>query len=107
MLAVWRPAAGGQQQMVAIAQALGSKRRVLLINEMPLGLASVVIEQLILVLRKLRSDGLGILLIEQFTRLALWVADNCYVISQGRLQFSGEPKVLLTDKGVLERAHLG
>jgi branched-chain amino acid transport system ATP-binding protein len=98
---------GGQQQMVAIAQAIVSKPQFLLIDEMSLGLAPVVIERLIDVVRDLRREGMGILLIEQFTHLALDLADECHVIAQGKLQFSGTPAALLQDPSLLERSYLG
>jgi branched-chain amino acid transport system ATP-binding protein len=98
---------GGQQQMVALAQALVSRPKILLIDEMSLGLAPVIIERLVEVVRRLRASGMGILLIEQFTHLALSVADRCHVIAQGRLQFSGTPDQLRADPTLLERAYLG
>lgn len=98
---------GGQQQMVAIAQALVSRPKFLLIDEMSLGLAPVIIERLVEVVRNLSAAGIGILLIEQFTQLALSVADHCHVIAQGKLQFSGAPAELRKDMELLERAYLG
>lgn len=98
---------GGQQQMVAIAQALVSRPRFLLIDEMSLGLAPVIIDRLIGVIQDLRADGMGILLIEQFTQLALDVADRCYVLAQGELKFAGNPAELKADHTILERAYLG
>lgn len=98
---------GGQQQMVAIAQALVSRPQYLLLDEMSLGLAPVIIERLVGVVRNLRAKGMGILLIEQFTQLALDVADQAHVIAQGRLKFSGTPEKLKEDRSILEQAYLG
>jgi len=98
---------GGQQQMVAIAQALVAKPKFLLIDEMSLGLAPVIIERLLGVIKTLRDKGIGILLIEQFTQLALGVADKCYVLSRAEIQFSGSPDQLRSDPTILERAYLG
>jgi len=98
---------GGQQQMVALAQAVVSKPSFLLIDEMSLGLAPVVIDRLINVISDLRDRGMGILLIEQFTQLALDMADYCYVLSQGETKFQGLPETLKADKSILEQAYLG
>ncbi len=98
---------GGQQQMVAITQALVARPRFLLIDEMSLGLAPVVIDRLMQVVISLRDKGIGILLIEQFTQLALDVADRCYVLSRGQIRFDGRPAELKADRSVLERAYLG
>ena len=98
---------GGQQQMVAIAQALVLSPQFLLIGEMSLGLAPVIIDRLIGVIRDLRAKGIGILLIEQFTQLALDVADRCYALSQGEVKFAGNLAQLKSDASILERAYLG
>ena len=98
---------GGQQQMVALAQALISRPRYMLIDEMSLGLAPVIIDRLVGVIRDLRARGIGILLIEQFTHLALDVADYCYVLSRGSIRFAGRPDALKADRTILETAYLG
>ena len=97
---------GGQQQMVALAQAIVSKPRFLLVDEMSLGLAPIVIERLMKVLLALKEKGIGILLIEQFTHLALGISDYSYVMNRGRVIFSGPPQELTEKPEILHQAYL-
>lgn len=97
---------GGQQQMVAIAQALVCKPKFLIIDEMSLGLAPIIIERLVEVVCQLKSSGIGILLIEQFTHIALELADHAMVISRGRIRYDGTPEKLKAEPAMLHEAYL-
>ena len=79
---------GGQQQMLAIAQAVIGRPRYLIVDELSLGLAPVVVRRLVPALREIAHQGVGVLLIEQFTSLALGVATNAHVLVRGRLRLS-------------------
>ncbi|MFY9314928.1 MAG: ABC transporter ATP-binding protein [Burkholderiales bacterium] len=92
---------GGQQQMVALAQALIAKPAIVLADEMSLGLAPIVVRRLLGVLRALADDGCGILLIEQFTHIALGLADRVYVMNRGRIQFEGLPREVTNQPSLL------
>jgi branched-chain amino acid transport system ATP-binding protein len=97
---------GGEQQMVAIARGLMSDPDILIIDELSLGLAPVVVYQLFQTLKKLKSAGLTILLVEQNVHLALAVSDYAYVIAEGRLFTEGEP-AKLSSMPEIRRAYLG
>jgi len=96
---------GGQQQMVAIAQALMVKPRFLVIDELSFGLAPLIVARLVPVIRKIAADGIGVLLIEQFTQLALGLADHAYVMSRGEVSYDGGPDKLISDPDILHRAY--
>jgi len=96
---------GGQQQMVAIAQALMVKPRFLVIDELSFGLAPLIVARLVPVIRKTAADGIGVLLIEQFTQLALGLADHAYVMSRGEVSYDGLPDKLISDPDILHRAY--
>ena len=96
---------GGQQQMVAIAQALMVKPRFLVIDELSFGLAPLIVARLVPVIRKIAADGIGVLLIEQFTQLALGLADHAYVMSRGEVSYDGLPDKLISDPDILHRAY--
>lgn len=96
---------GGQQQMVALAQALVVTPRFLVIDELSFGLAPTVVARLVPVVRRIAAQGIGVLLIEQFTQLALGLSDHVYVLSRGRVSYDGAPDRLRADPDILHRAY--
>lgn len=97
---------GGEQQMLAIARALMSRPRLLLLDEPSLGLAPLVIARIFEALQQIRNDGTTIFLVEQNAHKALGLADRAYVLETGRLVLSGSGDELLRDEQV-RRAYLG
>jgi ABC-type branched-subunit amino acid transport system ATPase component len=97
---------GGEQQMLAIARALMSRPRVLLLDEPSLGLAPLVIAELFSALDGLRREGMTLLLVDQMAGLALALADRAYVIEGGRIVAQGTPAELAADDA-LAQAYLG
>ena len=96
---------GGQQQMVSIAQALMVSPRFLLIDELSFGLAPTIVARLVPVIRSIAQAGIGVLLIEQFTQLALALSEHVYVMSRGKVSYDGGPEKLKTDHEILHRAY--
>jgi len=97
---------GGEQQMVAIARALMSRPRLLMMDEPSLGLAPLVVTQMFAIIRRLHADGLTILLVEQNLVRALEVADRGYVVETGTISLSGTSAELLANPAV-RTAYLG
>jgi branched-chain amino acid transport system ATP-binding protein len=97
---------GGEQQMLAVARALMSRPKLLLMDEPSLGLAPLVVEEIFRTIAELHRDGTSILLVEQNAHMALKVAQHFYLIEQGRVTFSGDPGSLAEDE-LIRRAYLG
>jgi branched-chain amino acid transport system ATP-binding protein len=97
---------GGEQQMLAIARALMSEPKLLLLDEPSLGLAPLIIKDIFNTIRRLRETGLTILLVEQMANQALAVADHAYVLETGRITHQGKGSDLLNDPKV-RAAYLG
>jgi len=97
---------GGQQQMLAIGRALMSKPRLLLLDEPSMGLAPILVDQILSVIRDLKQAGITVLLVEQNARAALAIADRGYVVETGRISVSGSAASLLADSRV-QAAYLG
>jgi branched-chain amino acid transport system ATP-binding protein len=97
---------GGEQQMLAVARALMSRPRLLLMDEPSVGLAPKVVAEIFAIVRQLHAEGTSIFLVEQNAHMALKVAQHFYLMEQGRVSFSGTPGQLAEDD-VVQRAYLG
>ena len=97
---------GGEQQMLAIARALMSRPRLLLLDEPSLGLAPLVVKQIFQILRELTAQGMTLFLVEQNARHALNLSDRAYVMVNGQIRLSGSGQTLLNDPEV-RKAYLG
>jgi len=97
---------GGEQQMLAIARALMSRPKLLLLDEPSLGLAPAIVKEIFAIIQNLRSTGVTILLVEQNANLALQIADRAYVLEAGNITLTGIGSDLLNDERI-RSAYLG
>ncbi|HEY0476938.1 MAG TPA: ABC transporter ATP-binding protein [Kofleriaceae bacterium] len=97
---------GGEQQMLAIGRALMAQPKIMLLDEPSMGLAPVIVQEVFRTIRRLKAEGMTMLLVEQFASAALAVADHVYVMERGRVAVSGTPEDLRRDPRVLA-AYLG
>lgn len=106
-----RPAglmSGGEQQMLAIARALVARPKLLMIDELSLGLAPIIVAQLLDLVRGIaRDSGVGVLLVEQHVDATLAIADRAYVLVRGTVMAAGSAADLAADPGALAQSYLG
>lgn len=97
---------GGEQQMLAIARAMMSRPKLLMLDEPSLGLAPLIVLEIFSIIRNLNAEGTTILLVEQNAKLAMQHSNRTYVLEAGQITFSGSSQELLSDERVLH-AYLG
>jgi len=98
---------GGEQQMLAIARALISEPKLLILDEPSHGLAPIVVKDVFRLLDDLRSTGMSLLIVEQYASIALAAVDHAYVLDRGRLVMSRTAEELRKDRRSLAGAYLG
>lgn len=97
---------GGEQQMAVIGRALMAHPKLMLLDEPSMGLAPVIVQEVFRIIKRLKEAGITLLLVEQFARSALEVADYVYVMEHGTVVVEGEPAAIRQNQRVLE-AYLG
>lgn len=104
--ALARSLSGGEQQMLVLAQALVSRPKILVVDELSLGLAPIVVKSLVPTLEEVSASGVGVLLIEQFAHVALGLARKAYVLEGGRVRYEGTAEELQRNPDILHSAYL-
>ncbi len=97
---------GGEQQMLAVGRALMETPKLLMLDELSLGLAPRMLDELLAIVRRISDEGTGVLLVEQNVARALAIAEHAYVIERGRVMLQGSARKVL-DSEHLRAAHLG
>ncbi len=107
----WTQAAGtlsgGEQQMLALGRALLPGPRLLMVDELSLGLAPVVVQQLFQMIREINAEGTTILLVEQYVNQALRIANRAYVLEKGTVTIEGNAKTLLESSDLVQASYMG
>jgi branched-chain amino acid transport system ATP-binding protein len=107
----WTQAAGtlsgGEQQMLALGRALLPAPKLLLVDELSLGLAPVVVQQLFQLLKEINRDGTTVLLVEQYVNQALRIAHRAYVLEKGSVTIEGDAKQLLESSDLVQASYMG
>ncbi len=99
---------GGEQQMLAVARALATSPRLLLVDEMSLGLAPIIVERMLPIIREVADEtGTGVLMVEQHIHMALGISDRVYLLNHGELVLEGGAAELAQRRDLLEASYLG
>jgi branched-chain amino acid transport system ATP-binding protein len=101
-----RQLSGGEQQMVVLGQALVARPKIMIVDELSLGLAPIVVQSLVPTLEQVAASGVGVLLIEQFANVALGLANTAYVLEGGRIRYRGTAEELTNRPELLHSAYL-
>jgi branched-chain amino acid transport system ATP-binding protein len=98
---------GGEQQMLALGRALVSGPSLLLVDELSMGLAPIVIENVLPSLRSIADDGVAVVMVEQHAHLAMEIADRAYLLAHGEVVLEGAAKDLANNMGAIEASYMG